>query len=163
MKLKSKILKNLGVLLFFLMMGNGIQAQSTCCGGEKHDEATCTADHASEGESTVGCAPSSCRGEQTKFGEAKVLTDLRGNLISLKAAMEKSTKITFEKSTYDIHGIVGETDDESLEIIVKEVQSLESLFSQKFSTSFSKFTLPESKAKQVAYLSDRITGLQGLL
>ena len=83
-------------ILSFLISGSNAMAQSTCCGGEGHDEASCTEDHASTEEATSGCAPSSCRGAQTKFGEAKVITSLRNTLIALKSDMEVHKGITLK-------------------------------------------------------------------
>lgn len=138
-------------------------AQSTCCGGENHDKASCTEDHASTEEATSGCAPSSCRGAQTKFGEAKIITSLRNTLISLKSDMEVHKGITFENRSYDVHGIVGESDAESLQIIAKEVKLIENDFNQKLNMKFEAFQLPENSAKMVQYLEHRIKTLQGSL
>jgi len=171
---------NKSLLIFFslaiaMLFTIGVSAQSSCCGGEKHDEATCNQEHKDEekascgttdttlAESTSGCSPSQCRGAQTKFGEAKVISSLRENLIELKAIMEKSSEITFDAKSYDIHDIVGENDDESLEIIANEVKVVEKEFSEKLNFSASAFTLPENKAKQVAYLSSRLEALKKLL
>lgn len=128
MKLNSKSLALALTMALGLLFSPNAAAQSTCCGGEKHDEATCSVDHkkdakascgtAATNETTSGCLPSSCRGAKTKFGEAKVISNLRGDLVALKTKMEKSTTPRFDASSYDIHGIVGETDDESLQIIV---------------------------------------------
>lgn len=112
---------------------------------------------------TSGCTPSNCRGAKTKFGEAQVISDLRLNLIDLKADMEKSENPSFEEKFYDIHGIVGSSDEESLEIIVKQVQLVEEAFVEKLNHEPSEFVLPNNKAKQISYLKTRIEGLQKLL
>ena len=112
---------------------------------------------------TAGCKPSSCRGAQTKFGEAKVITQVRQSLITLKAAMEQHTAPAFAESTYSMHNIVGDTDDESLAIIAQHVALIEQEFSTTLNQHFKPFSLPDNKAKQVQYLAARITVLQDLL
>lgn len=114
-------------------------------------------------ETTSGCNPSSCRGAKTKFGEAKSITDLRMKLIDLKAEMETYEKVEFPERSYSVHGIVGETDDESLQIIVDEVKLIESNFIKKFNLELDEFETPENKAKQVAYLTQRIETFQEAL
>ena len=171
-------LKSLAVTLTMvtaLLFSTNINAQSSCCGGEKHDEKTCTTKH-KDGEKTVscgtasktkestsGCAPSSCRGSQTKFGEAKVISNLRTKLIALKAKMEKSKTTKFDARSYDIHGVIGKTDDESLQIIVREVKLIEKEFSNKTKFTSLAFALPKNKAKQITYLESRIEGLKKFL
>lgn len=112
---------------------------------------------------TSGCTPSNCRGAQTKFGEAKVISDLRINLIELKAELEKSESIAFEPRSYDIHGIIGKSDDESLDIIVKEVKIVEEEIADKLNQKIAAFDLPSNKAKQIQYLNGRIAFLQQAL
>lgn len=163
MKFPIRIARILMIFSFFLVSGSTLMAQSSCCGGEGHDEATCTEDHASTVEATSGCAPSSCRGAQTKFGEAKVITSLRNTLVALKSDMEVHKGITFNNRSYDVHSIVGESDEESLQIIAKEVKLIENDFSTKLNTKFEAFQLPENSAKIVQYLKGRIKSLQGLL
>lgn len=114
-------------------------------------------------ESTSGCTPSNCRGAQTKFGEAKVISELRVNLIELKAELEKSDSPTFAPRSYDIHDIIGDTDEESLEKIVEEVKIVEGEFVDKLNQKFAEFELPDNKAKQIQYLSSRIELLQEVL
>tara|TARA_Y100000385_G_scaffold280105_1_gene330716 strand:- start:1230 stop:1676 length:447 start_codon:yes stop_codon:yes gene_type:complete len=109
---------------------------------------------------TSGCTPSNCRGAKTKFGEAKVISELRLDLIDLKADMEKSKNPSFDSKWYDIHGIIGDSDSESLEIIVKEVQKIEKAFEEKLNHESGNFELPENKAKQITYLTERIEGLK---
>ena len=119
----------------------------------------CSADTAQ----TSGCTPSNCRGATTKFGEAKVISELRLNLIDLKAEMENSESPAFDEKAYDIHGIVGESDEESLEIIVEAVKVVEDAFAQKMNHQVAALQLPANKAKQVEYLNKRIEGLKKLL
>lgn len=107
-------------------------------------------------ETTSGCTPSSCRGAKTKFGEAKSITELRMQLIDLKAEMETYKKVEFPERTYSVHGIVGETDDESLKIIEEEVKLIEAKFEEAFDLELKPFATPDNKAKQVAYLAERI-------
>jgi len=112
--------------------------------------------NSTEAETTSGCNPSSCRGAKTKFGEAKVVSNLRLNLIELKGEMETYKKVEFPQRSYDIHGIVGETDEESLAIIEKEVKIVEALFVEKFNLKLATNEIPTNKAKKVKYLSERI-------
>lgn len=152
-------------LLFGLLFSTNAVAQSSCCSKDKKASAKtacCSSTSAAKG-ATSGCSPSACRGAKTKFGEAKVISDLRLNLIALKVDMEKSTTPKFEERSYDIHGIVGNSDTESLEIIVKEVKLVEDAFAGKLKHPSSEFNLPENKAKQVQYLSSRIDELKQLL
>ena len=58
---------------------------------------------------------------------------------------------------------MGKSDEESLQIIVAEVQRMEKVFAEKLNYQPTSFTLPENKAKQVKFLSIRIEELQGLL
>ncbi len=174
MNLKLKPLAVAFTMALGMLFTSNVSAQSSCCGNEKHDEATCTTDHkkdakascgtaSTNAESTSGCLPSSCRGAKTKFGEAKIISTLRTNLVALKAEMEKSKATKFEARSYDIHGIVGESDDESLQIIVKEVKLIEKDFSSKTKFKPIAFVLPENKAKQIKYLESRIEGLKKFL
>jgi len=112
---------------------------------------------------TSGCTPSNCRGAKTKFGEAKVISDLRVDLIELKAELEKSETVAFDQRSYDIHGIVGDSDDESLEIIVEEVKIVEEEIIEKLDQQLAAFELPENKAKQIQYLHGRIESLHEVL
>ena len=77
--------------------------------------------------------------------------------------MEKSSDTSFDKRSYDIHGIIGESDDESLKIILKEVQIIEEEFADKLSHETTALALPDHKAKQIAYLNERIEDLKELL
>ena len=153
MRLSSKILRY-PVVLLFLLVGNEMYSQSACSGDEKQEK-TCASGQVAKDESTVGCKPSSCRGAQTKFNEAQVLTDLRNDLVSLKS--------TLHDGAIETQGLVGESDAESLELMAREIQSLEAFFSTKFNTTFPRFVLPENKAKQVSFLKGRLQGLQKLL
>lgn len=118
---------------------------------------------AATAETTSGCTPSNCRGAQTKFGEAKVISDLRINLIELKAELEESEDIAFDPRSYDIHDIIGDSDDESLEKIVTEVKIVEEEIVDKLNQKLAVFELPENKAKQIQYLNGRIESLQEVL
>lgn len=112
--------------------------------------------------STACCVPSSCRGTQTKFNEAKVITNLRNSLVSLKAEMEQSGVSDFKSET-DNGQLIGKTDDESLQIIAEQVQLIEATFVKTLNHQPNPFILPDNKAKQVKYLSSRIETLQQLL
>lgn len=156
-------------LLLGLLLDSGTGfAQSSCCAESKKDqsenvkekdESKCEPSY----QATSGCTPSACRGAKTKFGEAKVISDLRLSLINLKADLENSTDPEFEERSFDIHDIVGESDDESLEIIVNEIKLIEDDFTSKLDYKPSEFALPENKARQVTYLGARIEGLKTAL
>ncbi len=175
MKLNLKALAVAFTMVLGMLFTTNVSAQSSCCGGgEKHDEASCKTDHKKDGksscgtsstttESTSGCSPSSCRGAKTKFGEAKVISNLRSNLVALKTKMEKSKRPKFETRSFDIHGIVGKSDDESLRIIIKELKLMETEFSNKTKFKSLVFKLPDNKAKQITYLESRIEGLKKFL
>ena len=169
MKFSVKKLLFAGSLLLGLLLSPDMYAQTACCSSSKQAQVACKKEGekaacAPSAKTTSGCTPSACRGAKTKFGEAKVISNLRLNLIALKADMEKSTDPEFEPRAYDIHGIVGESDDQSLQIISDEVQLIEEAFAQKMSFQpLASFDLPESKARQVRYLNDRIKELQKLL
>lgn len=149
MQLNLKVI--LLVVTVLLAGGFGVKKMffSTCC--------------AAVAESTSGCTPSNCRGAKTKFGEAKVISDLRINLIDLKSELEKSETVEFNPRSYDIHDIIGNTDDESLEIIVNEVKIVEEELVNKLNQQFASFELPDNKAKQIQYLNSRIESLQEAL
>ena len=168
----SKILLFTIAIAFSVVTNTNVIAESPCCGEKKHDSTSCSKNHkdvasisgcATSAKSTSGCAPSGCRGAKTKFGKAKVISNLRSRLISLKAEMEKSTQPTFDARSYDIHRIVGQSDDESLQIIIKEVKLIERAFAEKLNHNVSPFRLPNNKAKQISYLSNRIEDLQKIL
>ncbi len=140
--MKRQVLKISFVLA--LLVGGGIFAYNqffSCCGTV---------------ETTSGCTPSNCRGAQTKFGEAVVITDLRMQLIDLKADMEKYEEIKFPERTYSIHGIVGDSDEESLEIITKEVKLIETEFAELFDLDLEALNESDNKAQLVSALSKRI-------
>lgn len=175
MKLNLKSLAVTMTMATAMLFSNSTNAQSTCGDEEKHDEKTCNTEHKEDeksassataskaDESTSGCSPSSCRGAKTKFGEAKVISSLRTNLVALKVEMEKSKTTKFDARSYDIHGIVGETDNESLQIIVREVKLMEREFANKTKFNLLAFALPDNKAKQITYLESRIEGLKKFL
>ncbi len=158
------ILVGAPLLIGILFSTNVVGQSSSCCtkGKEASAKTVCCSSSSVEG-ATSGCSPSACRGAKTKFGEAKVISNLRLSLIELKAEMEKSTNPKFEARSYDIHGIVGESDDESLKIIANEVRLVEAAFATKLKHKPLKFDLPENKARQVQYLNARIEGLKQLL
>ena len=145
MNLSTKQLLLGALLLIGVSFGVYKYAFSSCC---------------SATAATSGCTPSNCRGATTKFGEAQVITDLRLNLIAIKAEMERSESPSFDPASYDIHGIVGASDDESLEIIATQLQIMESDISDKLAYEPSAWMIPDNKAKQVAYLGGRIQDLK---
>lgn len=146
-------------LLTFLF-SNVTQAQTACCSSKVSTPKSCapakTTTKTAAKETTSGCNPSACRGAKTKFGEAKVISELRLSLIALKGEMETYDKVKFPQRSYDIHGIIGESDDESLAIIEKEVKIVEEQFVEKFNLKLATTNIPENKAKKVKYLSERI-------
>lgn len=161
MKLVSKKNIYLSLLSIFLSAGIGTSfGQSACCSSkapEKTKTSSCSSKESKK--STSGCSPSGCRGAKTKFGEAKVISDLRLDLIDLKAKMEASKTVEFEARSYDIHGIIGETDDESLEIIIREFKIVQKAFEKSLNLKVSEEKIPSKKAKQIVWLKDRIKNL----
>ena len=152
----------ISVFAALLISSSAIAQSSSCCSSSKVKDSKPGC--AIEGKDrTSGCTPSNCRGAKTKFGEAKIITDLRTKLISLKAMLEKSEDPIFDKRTYSVHGIVGETDDESLEIIKNEVVLIEKEYGKIQLMALSKFVLPKNKSKQVQYLDQRISDLKQIL
>lgn len=149
MKLNLKYILLASALLVGIIFTSRAFMSSSCC--------------STTSESTSGCTPSSCRGAQTKFGEAKVITSLRADLISLKAEMEKSENPVFEERSYDIHGIVGDSDEESLQIIIDELEIIETAFEEKLDYTSDGLNLPDNNAGKVKYISERIGTLQALL
>lgn len=154
------ILKTSLFCLLTFLFTNVTQAQTACCSSKATTPKSCAPAKASNTTAakgtTSGCNPSACRGAKTKFGEAKVISDLRLNLIALKGEMETYDKVKFPQRSYDIHGIIGESDDENLAIIEKEVNIVEEQFVEKFNLQLAAIDIPEGKAKKVKYLSERI-------
>ncbi|WP_420399697.1 hypothetical protein [Flagellimonas sp.] len=149
-----------------MLMSHMVFAQSNCSTADTNGEKSaksCESKVATAGESTSGCSPTACRGAKTKFGEAKVISTLRLDLIDLKVGMEQSVVHGFDAQSYDIHGIIGKNDEESLNIIIKEVKVVEKEIAEKLNKRLAEFQLPENKAKQIQYLSNRIKGLKALL
>lgn len=144
-------------------------AKSTCAKNTKAADmstnakavACCTKSTAQE--TTSGCTPSNCRGAKTKFGEAKVISDLRLKLVALKANMETYENKTFSERSYSVHDIIGESDDQSLEIIEQEVQLIEEEFIASFDLELNQKSKANNKAKQVRHLTNRIDFLQSVL
>ncbi|NAS12195.1 hypothetical protein [Poritiphilus flavus] len=147
----------------FIMGISGTYAQS--CETKSKEAAT---QESSDGVNTAastnsGCKPSACRGAKTKFGEARVISDLRLSLIEVKSKMENHSSISFSPRSYDIHSIIGETDDESLSIIKNEIEIIERELSQKLKVQFTEQAYPERKARLVSTLRARISDLAKLL
>ncbi|NER16565.1 hypothetical protein [Spongiivirga citrea] len=151
--------------MLFISITNAQSTQSSVDANTSRasNEVSCEVDSLKQNKATSGCLPSSCRGVKTKFGEAKVISNLRTNLISLKAGMEKSNTIKFDPRAYDIHDIIGTTDDESLQIIIREIKLIEQEVSNKTDVTLATLSLPKNKAKQIAYLDHRITTLKKFL
>lgn len=127
-----------------------------------HAQSSCDSKISIE-EKTPGCTPSACRGAQTKFGEAKVISELRKQLIDLKAKMEVSVTHAFEERTYSVHRLLGKTDEESLQIIAEEVKIIENAFLKAMDADFPVITATENRAKMVQALKLRIEQLVQLL
>lgn len=161
----KSLLKDTLPFLFFCAMMVSLNAQSNSSANtvQSNKDISCALGSSKPSQATSGCLPSSCRGAQTKFGEAKVITNLRSSLIALKADMEKSNAFKFDTRAYDIHGIVGETDDESLDIIVREIKIIEREFSGKTDFRSVALSLPKSKAQQITYLENRLDTLKKFL
>ncbi|MEM7381461.1 MAG: hypothetical protein AAF361_09745 [Bacteroidota bacterium] len=152
----------IGALLFIVGIPNS-HAQSCETNPKEKVTSEISGGSNSKVASNSGCTPSACRGAKTKFGEAKVISDLRLSLIDLKSKMENHSNINFNPRSYDIHGIIGETDDESLQIIKKEIEIIERELIQKLKMQFTELEYPENKAKQVSLLRTKLTDLAKLL
>lgn len=137
-------------------------SEKSCCKpGDKNSKACCSTTGISE--STSGCTPSNCRGAKTKFGEAKVISNLRLELIALKAKMENHDKLDFSESAISVHDIIGETDEQSLNIIAEHVSIIQSEL-----ITLTKRELPvtqwsENKAKKVQQLNEQIVAMKSVL
>lgn len=172
--MKKQIFKFLflSIILCFFGSNSSFAQSKACCSKDKTASAACNKNSKAKTaccatapkETTSGCTPSNCRGSKTKFGEAKVISDLRLQLFGLKAAMEKSEDTKFSERSYSVHGIIGETDSESLNIIADEVKVIETAFENaKIAFQNTDAETPESSAKLVRHLSSRITYLNSLL
>ncbi len=165
--MQSSNIKIVALFVIILLSVGSLTAQKKCC--SKSDKSSTTSieseklEDVAKAESTSGCNPSSCRGAQTKFGEAKIITTLRKQLIDLKAEMETYANVDFPERSYSVHGLVGKTDDESLGIIIDEVKIIEDNFVASLELKLSTESLPESKAKQIVFLENRISLLQAAL
>ncbi|MEO1030738.1 MAG: hypothetical protein AAFX55_05005 [Bacteroidota bacterium] len=158
MKSNPKAIQPLLLGVMAILFSWSVDAQSS-----NNQQENCKENNSKSEASTSGCAPSSCRGAQTKFGEAKVISNLRSLLVSLKAKMETSTSPKFEARSYDIHNIVGESDEESLKIIIRELKVMETEVAHKTDFEPLKFALPENKAKQISYLENRLKTIEVFL
>lgn len=174
MNFKMKTFASTFVLILGLLFSTTAFSQTSCCDSDKKDKTACKTTQKdgkkvacdtkkASAEATSGCLPSSCRGAKTKFGEAKVIANLRSNLIALKAKMEQSTAPKFAARSYDIHDIVRNSDAESLKILIRELKLMEKEFALKTSFQATTLEIPESKAKQVQYLQERLSALQKFL
>lgn len=158
-----RVPKNHLSLLFALLFGLSLHAQTDNNPETSEKPSTeCSAApgcNTSKDKATSGCSPSSCRGAKTKFGEAKVISELREKLIAIKAELERSSDPVMSKRSYDIHDIVGETDEESLLILIRELKIIEGELSEKTDYKVEEFDLPSNKARQVRYINDRMDAL----
>lgn len=162
-KMNIRILKNHLPLLFALLFGLSLQAQTDNSKKSSTDCSAALGCNPSKDKATSGCSPSSCRGAKTKFGEAKVISELREKLIAIKANLEKSSDPVMSKRSYDIHDIVGETDEESLLILIRELKTIEGELSEKTNYKVEEFELPSNKARQVRYINERMDALDTAL
>ncbi len=165
--------------LFILILILGVasaNAQASCCSSAEKAKTACltSSDNTSQGEqkscctknvteTTSGCTPSNCRGFKTKFGEAKIISELRQNLIALKAKMENYKPYKFSNQAITVHGIVGETDDESLTIVSNHVAVIELEIYSFVNQEIPKTEQANSKAIQVQQLRHRISTLSDIL
>ena len=154
-----KRIKFLTLLATMFFSGLAVQSVAqSCCSKDKK----CCSKAVAEGKSKA-CTPSNCRGAKTKFSEAAVITELRESLIALKADLEQSEDPVFDSKTYNVHGIVGDSDEESIRILKDEVLIIEEAFVDLSLYNPGSFNLPENKAHQVEYLKDRIDDLHKAL
>nr|WP_299344894.1 hypothetical protein [Allomuricauda sp.] len=136
------------ILVLFLSFPPSLKAQEACVGKQSSEE------------TTPGCQPSSCRGQQTKFKEAKVISDLRNELVHLKSRLQQ------EKPSLKVSSgsnLIGETDEESLKLIFDEVQFLQDAVSENLNLNLGKLEYSLNAAKTVQKLRERIEELTKLL
>lgn len=155
---------------------NSSYAQTACCAkGSKEQMKCATADGDTKATAskaccapsakatTSGCTPSNCRGAKTKFGEAKVISELRLNLVALKAKMEKHEDHSFSAAAISVHDIIGASDEESLQIVAEQVSIIEPEILAVSSEQLPALTASDNKAIQVKHLRERITALTEML
>ena len=114
-------------------------------------------------ETTSGCTPSNCRGAKTKFGEAHVISNLRLNLVSLKAKLEGHSNYSFSENAISVHNIIGETDEHSLAIITDHVALIESEVLHITKSELQLVEWSDNKAIKVKQLDERIKALNKLI
>ncbi len=145
-------------------------AQKPCCSADskaavecnkKVDNLACCTKSAKE--TTAGCTPSNCRGAKTKFGEAKVISNLREKLVALKAKLEDYPSHKFSNQAITVHEIIGETDDESIKIVSNHLAIIESEVYGFRNQKLPEIKPVENKAKQVQQLQERINTLNSVL
>ena len=158
-----KIYRKSALTLLIALLGTThlVLAQKESCSSADQSKAIAKIELTSE--DTSGCAPSSCRGSQTKFGEAKTITLLRQDLVALKTKMEQSLNPKFSPRSYDVHGIVGNSDDQSLQLIATEVDIIEAEFVDKTPYTTALVMPKSNKAKQLQHLKKTIANLHKAL
>jgi len=166
------LIKSLFCLCLILAFSLNSYAQTSCCAKGNKTEIACKPNakdkkaccsNAIKKETTSGCTPSNCRGAQTKFGEAKVISDLRQQLISLKSKMEEHKKYNFSAEAISIHDIIGETDAQSLDIIYQHLILIQSEIVEVFKSEVPALTLSNQKALKVQQLNQQIALLSAIL
>ena len=164
----TKIFTFLSFLLFFT---TAAFSQAKCCAKGSKEAIACNAKATkavaccattNAKETTSGCTPSNCRGAKTKFGEAKVISELRLQLVALKAKME-SHNLNFSEQSISVHDIIGESDQESLEIVAEHLGMMEMEILSQTDNNLPVVEWSERKALKVKQLNDRITELSNLL
>jgi len=150
-------------------------SQKSCCAKGSKEEINCASKSNSTSqtaccsgataakETTSGCTPSNCRGAKTKFGEARVISNLRLELVSLKAKLENHNDYSFSEHAISVHDIIGETDEHSLEIITEHVALIESEILPVKDNELQLVEWSENKAIKVKQLDERIKALNKLL
>lgn len=136
-------------------------SKSNCAKEASADVACCST--AGKKQTTSGCTPSNCRGAKTKYGEAKVISELRLNLIALKAKMEKHERLEFSQEAISVHDIIGDTDDQSLEIVTEQVALIQSEIMRLTDAELPDPELSTNKALKVKQLSDLIIAFDKVL
>ena len=107
------------------------------------------------------CVPVGCGPEGTKKEEARVISELRTKIITLKKeiAASPSHKLFDNSIVADVP--VGKDDDESLVLLQREVEGLERIFSKKEINNANASAFP-NRALWVASLYQRVESLEQL-
>lgn len=117
-------------------------------------------------QKTTGCNPKACGPEDTKTGEAKVITNLRDDLGQLKEQMINQKKYVFDTSILQSEIKKGKSDAESLLILALEVSHVENELRSQLGSAWTLSSTGkqlDNRAQQLAYLRAKVKDMRGLL